>query len=67
MTSSTTNRYRESTINSTPSKIYDESDTSFTEEYVLDDISKHVCIFNFFWSNTINIFIKGCTSSSLPT
>ncbi|CAF0809428.1 unnamed protein product [Rotaria sordida] len=40
MSSSTTSRYRESTDTSTPTKIYDKINSSFTEEYALDDIAK---------------------------
>ncbi|CAM4772210.1 unnamed protein product [Rotaria magnacalcarata] len=40
MNSSTTIRYRKSTDGSTSTKIYDQINTSLTEEYVLGDIAK---------------------------
>jgi hypothetical protein len=42
MSSSTVSRYRESSAVSSPTKIYDQNNTSFTEEYAFDIIAKEV-------------------------
>jgi hypothetical protein len=44
MSSSTVSRYRESSALTSPSKIYDQNNSSFAEDYALDAIAKEVCI-----------------------
>jgi hypothetical protein len=44
MISSTASRYRESPSVTSPSKTFDQNNTSFGEEYALDVISKEVWI-----------------------
>jgi len=45
MSSSTVSRYRESSAITSPSKIYDQNNSSLAEDYALDAIAKEVCIY----------------------
>jgi len=45
MSSSTVSRYRETTTVTTPTKIYNQHNTSFVEEDALDAIAKEVRIY----------------------
>ena len=48
MSSSTSNRYRESAAVTAPTKVHEQSSTSFAEEHALDAIAKEVCLHRFF-------------------
>ncbi len=45
MSSSTVSRYRESSAVTSPTKIYDQHNSSFAEDYALDAIAKKVSYF----------------------
>jgi hypothetical protein len=51
MSSSTVSRYRETTTVTTPTKIYNQHNTSFVEEDALDAIAKEVRIYCWFFSS----------------
>jgi len=57
MSSSTSSRYRESAAVTAPTKVHDQTNTSFAEEHALDAIAKEVCIRLVFFNQFIFIYL----------
>lgn len=58
MSSSTSNRYRESAAVTAPTKVHEQSSTSFAEEHALDAIAKEVCLDCFFSLGLIDPYLS---------